>query len=58
MGVSPQCLTLAAFPLRKSSKTHCTGGWVDPRASLDGRAKSCHQWDLIPNRLAHTMLLY
>jgi len=58
MWVGPQCLTLAAFPLRKSPKTHCTGGWVGPKASLNGHAKSYHQQDLIPDCLAHTMLLY
>ena len=28
--------------------THCTGGWVGPRAGLDGCGKSRPHWDLIP----------
>jgi hypothetical protein len=28
--------------------THCTGGWVGPRASLDVYEKSRPHWDLIP----------
>ena len=28
--------------------THCTGGWVGPRAGLDGCGKSCPHWDSIP----------
>ena len=30
----------AALPPRKSPGTHCTGGWVGPRAGLDGCGKS------------------
>jgi len=32
----------AALPPGKSFGTHCTGGWVDHRAGLDGRGKSPH----------------
>jgi hypothetical protein len=32
----------------KRPSTHCTGGWVGPRASLDGCGKSCPHWDSIP----------
>ena len=27
---------------------HCIGGWVGPKASLDGCGKSCPHRDLIP----------
>ena len=30
----------AALPPGKRPLTHCTGGWVGPRASLDGCGKS------------------
>ena len=28
--------------------THCIGGWVDPRAGLDGCGNSRPHWDSIP----------
>ena len=31
----------------REPSTHSTGGWVDPRASLDGGVKSCLHWNLI-----------
>ena len=40
MGVGGQLYAPAALPTRKSPGTHCTGGWVGPRASLDGCGKS------------------
>ena len=36
-GVRGQRHVPAAFYPRERPGTHCTGGWVDPRASLDGR---------------------
>ena len=36
MGVGGQRLAPAALPPGKRPSTHCTGGWVGPRASLDG----------------------
>ena len=30
----------AALPLGKRLFTHCTGGWMGPRAGLDGCGKS------------------
>jgi hypothetical protein len=33
---------------RKRPGTHCVGGWVFPRAGLDGRGKSRPQQDAIP----------
>ena len=47
MGVGGQCHALAALP-RERASTHCTGGWVSPRASLDGCGKSRPHQDLIP----------
>ena len=39
MGVGDQRHAPAALPSGRPG-THCTGGWVGPRAGLDGRAKS------------------
>jgi hypothetical protein len=40
MGVSGQHHTLAAlYPRGKDPGTHCTGGWVGPRAGLDAGAR-------------------
>jgi hypothetical protein len=41
MGVGDQCHDPAALPLGQRPSTHCTGGWVGPRASLDRCEKSC-----------------
>ena len=38
----------AAIPLGKRPGTHFTGGWVGPRAGLDGCGMSCFQRDSIP----------
>ena len=38
--MSGQCHALAALTLRKRSGTHCTGGWVVPRAGIYGCEKS------------------
>jgi hypothetical protein len=38
----------AALPLGEKPGTNCIGGWVGPRASLDGCEKSRPHWDLIP----------
>jgi hypothetical protein len=40
MGVGGQRHALAALPPRKGPDTHCIGGWVGPRAGLDGYGKS------------------
>ena len=34
----------------KRPGTHCTGGWVGPRAGLDGCGKSLPQRDSIPGQ--------
>jgi hypothetical protein len=41
MGVSGQCHApaLAFTPGERTPGTHCTGGWVDPRAGLDTEAR-------------------
>jgi hypothetical protein len=39
MGVGVQRHALAALPPGKRCVTHCTGGWVGPRAGLDGKVK-------------------
>jgi hypothetical protein len=38
------------FTPGKTPGTHCTGGWVSPRAGLDGCGKSCPHRDSIPGR--------
>jgi hypothetical protein len=40
MGVGRQRHTPAALPPGKRPGTHCTGGWVGPRADLEGYGKS------------------
>jgi hypothetical protein len=40
MGVGGQHHALAALPPGKTLGTHCIGGWVSPRAGLDGCGKS------------------
>jgi len=40
MIVGDQRLALAALPSGKRPGTHCTGGWVGPRAGLDGWGKT------------------
>jgi len=49
---------LAALPLEKrEAGTHWTGGWVDPRASLDAMAKRknpCPSWKLNPSHPTHS----
>ena len=41
MGVGDQCHAQATLSLGKRSVIHCIGGWVAPRAGLDGCGKSC-----------------
>ena len=43
---------------RERHGTHCTGGWVGPRAGLDRCGKSRPHRDPIPDRLARSQLLY
>ena len=42
-GVSGQQHAPAVLYPQERPSTHCTGGWVDPRAGLDGRKISPHQ---------------
>jgi hypothetical protein len=47
MGVGGQHHAAAGLPLERPG-THCIGGWVGPRADLDGCGKSLPHRDLIP----------
>jgi hypothetical protein len=38
--------------------THCIGGWVDPKAGLDGAEKLAHTGIRSPDRPARSELLY
>jgi hypothetical protein len=60
MEVSGQLHTSAALPPGNSPGAHWTGGWVDPRASLDimKKRKVLLLWDLKPGRPANSVLLY
>jgi len=42
-GVGGQLHVSAALPPKKIPGTNCTGGWVGPRASLDGSGE-CLRW--------------
>ena len=46
--VSGQQHAPAALYPRERPGTHCTGGWVGPRAGLDRCGKSCTYQDSIP----------
>jgi len=47
-GVGGQRHDLAALPPGKRPSTHCIGGWVGPRAGLDGCGKSRPSRNSIP----------
>jgi hypothetical protein len=47
-GVRGQPHAPAAYYPRERPGTHCTGGWVGPRAGLDGCGNSCPHRDSIP----------
>ena len=48
MGADVQHHAPAVIPPGKRHGTHCLGGWVGPRAGLDGWRKSCRHRDSIP----------
>jgi len=48
MGVGGQFHAPATLSPRKRPGTHCIGGWVGPRAVLDGCGKSRNHRDSIP----------
>ena len=50
MRVGGQRRAPAALPPGKSPGTHCTGGWVGPRAGLGGCEKSRLHRDSTPDR--------
>jgi len=55
--VSGQQHAPAIFCPRERSGNHFAGGWVGPRAGLDGRKSRPHR-DSIPGRQAHSQSLY
>jgi len=57
-GVSGQLHAPAALYLRERSGTHFTGGWVGPRAGLDGRNISSPLGFSIPDRPTRSQSLY
>ena len=58
MGVGGQRHSPAALPSGMRPGTHRTGGWVDPRASIDGCGKSRTHRDSIPGPSSPTVSLY
>jgi len=48
MGLGGQGHAPAALPPGKRPDTYCLGGWVGPRAGLDGCGKSRPHRDSIP----------
>jgi hypothetical protein len=65
MGVSGQHqapATLYPFtPAERTPGTHCTGGWVGPRAGLDAEARGkilCHCRGSNPGRAVRSQTLY
>jgi len=45
--VGGQCHGPTILPPGERASTHCTRGWVDPRASLNRYGKSQSHWDSI-----------
>ena len=58
MRVGGQLHSPVALPPGKRPGTHCVGGWVGPRAGLDGCGKSRLHRDSIPDRPARSESLY
>jgi hypothetical protein len=57
MGVSGQRHTLAVlYPGERTPGTHCTGGWVGPRAGLDTEARG-KIFSALPGRPARSQPL-
>jgi len=52
MGVGGERHAPAALPPGKKAGIHDIGGWVGPRASLDGHEKSPPIWIPYPERIA------
>jgi len=51
MGVGGQRHGPAALPPGKRPSTHCIGGWVSPRAGLEGCGKSCPPLEFDPQNI-------
>jgi hypothetical protein len=58
MGVRGPRHDPAALPSEKTPGTYCIGGWVGPRAGLDGCGKSRPHGHLTPDSLASSESLY
>ena len=58
MGWVVNATPLAALPSGKKPGTHCKGGWVGLRASLDGCQNLASTGILSPDRPARTESLY
>ena len=58
MGVGGLLHAPAALPPGNRPGTHCTGGWVGPRAGLDGCEKSRPTGIRSPDRPARSESLY
>ena len=58
MAVGGQRHAPAAVPPAKGLSTHCEGGWVGPRAGLDGCGKLAFTWIRPPHPTAHSESLY
>jgi hypothetical protein len=57
MGLGGQRHALASLPPGKT-RYHCIGGWVGPRAGLDGCGKSRPHRDSIPGPSSHVASRY
>jgi hypothetical protein len=57
MGVRSQRHAQAPPPA-KETRTHCMGGWLDPRARLEGRGKSRRNGVRSPHRPARSESQY
>jgi len=57
-GVVSQSHIPATLPPGKRTSTHFTGGWVVPRASLDGCRKWCPNGIQFPDRPTCSKWLY
>jgi hypothetical protein len=56
MRVGGQLHAPATLPPGKIPGTHCIGGWVGPRAGLDGCEKSRPHWIRSPDRPARSVV--
>ena len=57
LGVGGHCHSLAAVPQERLG-THCVGGWLGPRAGLNGCRKSRPQPGFVPHTVPHILSHY